>query len=81
MRRCVTFAALEKVLPRMGFVVTPTLGGHKVFRHQESDAVIVIPSRPGRAQVDAAHLIAVRRTLGEKGLVDGETFEHLLEAV
>jgi predicted RNA binding protein YcfA (HicA-like mRNA interferase family) len=81
MGKCVTFAALERALLRMGFAVTTSPGSHKVFRHPDNDAVLVIPARPGRARVDSAHLIAVRRTLGEKGLAVGEAFDQVLEAV
>ena len=40
----IIFAELEELLLNNGFQNVPTTGSHKVFQHQESDTLIVLPA-------------------------------------
>ena len=78
--RSVTFQDLERVLADVGFRPVPTAGHHKVFRHEETDTVVLLPLAPAESDVDGIHLAAVRRTVDERGVLDGDAFESLLWA-
>lgn len=81
MRKQITFAGLERALLKTGFVVTRSNGGPKVFRHQATDTMVILPALPGERGVDAVHLVAVSRTLDEKGVIEREAFQELLEGI
>lgn len=81
MHKQITFSGLERALLKTGFVLTRSNGGHKIFRHRATDAMVVLPALPDDRDVDAAHLVAVSRTLDEKGVIERDAFRELLEAV
>lgn len=76
--KMVTYDELEHLLIQVGFVVSRAADGHKVYKHQASDTLIVLPSNGDNDSVSLTHLVAVRRTIAEKGLLDGESFDRLL---
>ena len=76
--KSITFHALELALTAVGFVAVPTAGHHKVFRHEVTDTIVLLPLAPADSDVDAIHLAAVRRMVDERGVLDGDAFESLL---
>lgn len=74
----VTYDSLEQLLLHIGFIRGYTAGSHKVYEHTPSDTIILLPpSRPDEV-VDAIHLLAVRKTVVERGVLDGDEFDRLL---
>ena len=76
--RHVTFQDLEHALTTVGFLSVPTAGQHKVFRHEATDTLVLLPLVPPDSDVDGIHLAAVRRMLDERGVVESEVFDSLL---
>lgn len=81
MRNGVTYGDLERFLRRMGFVPRESTGVQRVFWHEPSDTLVVLPGTPEHVGVGRAQLAAVRRTLFEKGLIDCDSLDGLLQAV
>jgi predicted RNA binding protein YcfA (HicA-like mRNA interferase family) len=81
MRKKLTFASLERALVMTGFEPACENGGPRVFRHEATDTLVVLPAVPGDRRLDTTHLAAVSRTLAEKGVIERAAFEDLLEAV
>ena len=79
MRKAITADKLERVLLGLGFVTTSVPGSHKVYRHPTSAATIVLPFWPGKETVRPIHLVAIQRTLSEKGILDRDSFDDLLQ--
>lgn len=77
MTREVNFAMLEELLTKAGFKSLPTAGNHRVFKEPVSEAMVILPAYPKQAQVRPIHLVAVRRTLVENGLIDEGAFDRL----
>lgn len=77
----ITFADLEKLLLRLGFVACETAGTQKVFRHLVSDTVLVFPAYQPQDLVRPIHLVGVRKMLVEKDLISQAAFEGALEKV
>ncbi len=76
--KTLTQADLERALTAVGFVAGQTRGQHKVYRHQPTDTVVVLPLNLTGTPLNPLHLVAVRRTLLERGVIDGEAFDRLL---
>ncbi len=85
MRKKVTFQQLEKFLLDIGFVSTPTTGNHKVFEHEASGAIILLPLTTPDEPVEPGRLASIRNVIVGKGVLDGaapdELFDALLEKV
>ena len=79
MSKAITYADVERLLTQLGFVAEDTTGSFKVFRHQASDALIVLPSSHASDSVDPSHLVAVRKHVLENGLSDEDSFDALLK--
>ena len=80
MSKTITFADLESLLFEVGFKENPTAGNNKLFEHSISDTVLILPMWQATDQVDRVHLVAVRRMLDEKGVIDADAFDELLQA-
>ena len=74
----ISFASLEELLTQVGFKTLPTAGKHQVFKEPVSKAMVVLPAYPKQAQVRPIHLVAVRRTLVENGLIDEDVFDRFI---
>lgn len=77
MTREVNFATLEELLMKAGFKTLSTAGNKRVFKEPVSEAMVILPAYPKHAQVRPIHLVAVRRTLVENGLIDEDAFDRL----
>ncbi len=76
--KTLTQAALERALTAVGSVAKQTRGRHKVFRHRPTATVVVLPLNLASTPLNPLHLVAVRRTLLERGVSDGDAFDRLL---
>ena len=64
----ITYGDLERLLHQWGFVLQGT-EPYAVFCHPANDTLVVLPRyRPG-ARVAERHLVGVRKTLSERGVV------------
>ncbi|NER37950.1 MAG: type II toxin-antitoxin system HicA family toxin [Oscillatoria sp. SIO1A7] len=81
MAREISFARLEELLTKVGFQTLPTAGKHQVFKEPVSEAMVVLPAYPKQAQVRPIHLVAVRRTLVENGLIDEDVFDKITNQI
>ena len=77
MRKVVTYGELERLLLEWGFALERTTP-YAVFRHSGDDALIVLPRYRIQSRVTDAHLLAVRKTLNERGLVSQAAFDQSL---
>ena len=78
MNKSVAYRDLEQALVRMGFVPQPTTGTQKLFAHQSSDALVMLPPYSAQDSVSPAHVIAIRRVVTEKGVIEADAFDRLL---
>ncbi len=74
----ISFTVLERALKSVGFNRVHTSGPQKVYTHP-SDALVVLPPYGAKDSVRPIHLVAVRRTLSEKGVVKQDAFDKLLK--
>ncbi len=72
---------LERLLLRLGFVAVESAGSHRGYRHQSSGTVIVLPPSRANGTANRAHLVAIRRTLVERGVITESSFDDLLHKV
>ncbi len=79
MSKEITTGNLEKVLLKLGFYATPVRGSHITYRHPSSDTVVVLPWQCKNEVLRPIHLISVKKTLSETGILDPDSFESLLE--
>ncbi len=79
MPKMITFAELEALLLEVGFEESPTTGNHKLFEHLISDTIVVLPMWQATDRVDRAHLVATRKTLDGRGVIDAAAFDEFLE--
>ncbi|WP_446880057.1 type II toxin-antitoxin system HicA family toxin [Phormidesmis sp. 146-33] len=77
----VTFADLEKLLLRLGFICRQTVGTHQVFQHAASSTLIVLPGYKPQELLRPVHLVSVRKILAENGLITSAAFDGFLEKV
>jgi predicted RNA binding protein YcfA (HicA-like mRNA interferase family) len=54
--RSITFAELQNLLYQLDFSPLPTTGDHNVFKHQDLDALIILPFYAPQAWVKQIHL-------------------------
>ena len=73
-----TYAQLERLLSALGYHQVPSQPGSRFFVNQEYDAVSVLPVAEGEEPARPHHLMTLRRIATEKGIVDEETFDKLL---
>ncbi len=67
------------MLLEIGFIHGYTTGTHKLYTHEGTDTIIALPpSRPGEL-ARPIHIVAIRRQVIDRGLVDEDEFDRLLE--
>lgn len=76
-----TYAALEKKLLRLGFEKTDVRGSHLLFRHRQSDSLIMLPHRRPKEIVSPLHLLTVRKVLTKANLLTPERLAHQVEQI
>jgi predicted RNA binding protein YcfA (HicA-like mRNA interferase family) len=79
MNKTVAFATLDSFLRRLGFTATTVAGSHLRYEHAPSGTVLVLREYHPTDPVTWADLTVVRRFLLERGLVEEEAFERLLQ--
>lgn len=75
----ITFAALEKVLIKLGFTLDPD-PQYRIFWNDENDAMIALPGYRPEQVVQEGHLVVVRHTVEGRGVATRQTLERLLAA-
>jgi predicted RNA binding protein YcfA (HicA-like mRNA interferase family) len=75
----ITADKFKKTLFNLGFFESQVKGSHRTFRHPSSGTTVVLPWRQLDKYVSPAHLISIKRTLSETGVLDRDSFERLLE--
>ena len=79
MSRKVTEIELEEFLRHLGFrQVASVPGSHKAFKHDPSDAVVVLGWIPPDGQLNPSLVVGIRRLLDEKGVIDRDSFDRKL---
>ena len=68
-------AYLRELLLRLGFEESRQVD-HRAFSHAETDTLIVYGPRADEELAPQADVVATRRHLAEKGLLEGEAFSQ-----
>lgn len=74
----VCFADFERLLLKVGFHRAPTVGPQMFYKYFDSDTWILLPFYAPDAKVRLIHLVAARRLLDERGLLEESDFDRLL---
>lgn len=74
----ITYGELDSLLGRLGFVPVSTSGPQKVFENPAFDALVVLPPAGADELVRPHHLVAVRKLLIEKGIIDEDAYDRLM---
>ncbi|MBL8797962.1 MAG: type II toxin-antitoxin system HicA family toxin [Planctomycetia bacterium] len=78
MARTISFAELRAFLHDMGFVEDTVRGEFLRFQHHPSDTRFIFRAYRPTDRVNPGDLVAVRRFLDERGLMDPAEFERFL---
>ena len=78
MGRTITFAELRTFLREMGFVEDTVRGEFLRFQHDPSDTRFIFRAYKPTDRVNPGDLVAVRRFLDERGLMEADEFERFL---
>jgi hypothetical protein len=76
----VTFADLEKLLIKLGFVNLQN-PQYQIFEHPQESALVALPHYSPDDIIRPIHLVATRGTLEAYGLMSREAFDGLTEKV
>ena len=63
---------------RLGFIRKSTEGTQMLYQHSEKDTWILLPPYELEDEVRPVHLVAARRLLDERGLIEAEEFDRLI---
>ena len=74
----VSYAGLRQVLLGLGFTEHTVPASHHYFKLEASGVVILLPLYSDEEIVAARNLIAVRGTVDDWDIANGETFERML---
>lgn len=77
----ITSEQLERLLLRLGFSRSPSEGPQRVFENPEFDAVLLLPKAGSEPLARIEHLLTLRKVAEERGIVDANTFDTLLDEV
>lgn len=77
----ITFADLEKLLLKLGFTAPKTSLPQKIFQHESSDTLIVLPPYRSQDILRPIHLLSTKKLLVERDLISQAAFEGALEKV
>lgn len=76
----ITFAQLENVLEEIGFTKTVLPDTGVVYRHANSDSMLVVRLHKPREVVPDYVMAATRLQLDEQGIIEGDDFDAMLRA-
>jgi hypothetical protein len=79
MNDTIAFDRLDGILRRLGFAATAVPGSHTRYEHPPSGTVLVLREYQAAEPLSWSDLTVVRRFLVEKGFMDSEAFERLLQ--
>lgn len=77
----ITFADLEKLLFRLGFVSCETAGTQRVFRFPALNVLIILPAYKSQDPLHPVHVVSVRKALVENGLITPAAFDGFTEKI
>jgi predicted RNA binding protein YcfA (HicA-like mRNA interferase family) len=77
MYESIKFSMLSRLLGGLGFADMSVPGSHHRFRHAQTNTVILLPHASG-GWIRPIQVMAVARTLDEKGILDRANFERRL---
>lgn len=77
----ITYGQLDKVLRSLGFSCRPTKKSPpgRLYEHEKTGALIVLPAFADTEKVFEHHLVAARGELDNFGLADPSTFAEKLQ--
>jgi len=75
----VTYGRLDEVLRALGFSARVAEEKARVYRHEATGAVIILPLLPDGQVVRPHHLVSVRMTLDAFGVADPLDFNAKLQ--
>lgn len=75
----VTYGQLDGVLKSLGFSVKVEKGKRRLYRHEETGAVMSLPDRRPAELVGATHFAATRHVLSDFGIADDIKFASQLQ--
>ena len=70
---------LDYLFTQLGYHLTEAKNGPRVWKNPEFDAVMLLPVISPEQPARRHHLMTLRRIAIEKGIVEPETFDVLLE--
>lgn len=76
-RSTITYKQLEDVLLSLGYVPT-TKSGHRLFLHPKTELFIILPSMRASDAVTPVHVLSVRNTLVNSGVLSAEEADSIL---
>jgi len=74
-----TTEQMETLLRSLVYQLYPSKGPQRVFENRQYDAIQLLPPAGKEPYARVEHLMTLRKVSVEKGIVDEETFEKLLE--
>ncbi|HLK55450.1 MAG TPA: hypothetical protein VKU00_02745 [Chthonomonadaceae bacterium] len=77
--KSIRFADFECLLLKLGFSKKATLGPQKLFENAAHNALILLPAYETREEVRDLHVISARKLITERGIVDEDEFDKMLE--
>ena len=80
MSNTLTYTNLDCLLAQLGFHPISAAGTHRVFENPAYEATILLPRCSADEIVRPHHIVAIRRTVIDKGIADQETFDRLLRS-
>jgi hypothetical protein len=77
----VTYGQLDKLLHSLGFTCHPSKKDPpgRIYKHQKTGAIIMLPALPKSDKVFEYHMVAVRTELDNFGIADPTAFEAKLQ--
>lgn len=73
-----SFAELRRVLLGLDFSEGTLPTSHHIFEHAPSDTVFIFRPYQANEKIHLPDLRSVRKQLDERGLLSGDSFDHLL---
>jgi predicted RNA binding protein YcfA (HicA-like mRNA interferase family) len=77
----VTYRQVKHVLSDLGFLESPTQGGHLLYVHPAAHAKILMPRAPERDFILPTTWLGIRRTIYEYGIMDPEELDARVYAI
>ena len=74
-----TYGRMEEVLQTLGFSLCGVEEKNKVYQHEATGALVVIPEFPAENAVLPRHLLAVKSILQAYGIADAAIFTAELQ--